>query len=45
MELRLPAINLKAKLMALMMMLVGLTLGAELLVSLNTQNRIVEKLI
>ncbi len=42
MEFRLPALNLKAKLMALMMLLLGLTLGAELLVSLNTQNRIVE---
>jgi nitrogen fixation/metabolism regulation signal transduction histidine kinase len=42
MEFRLPALNLKAKLMALMVVLLGLTLGAELLVSLNTQNRIVE---
>ena len=41
MEFRLPALNLKAKLMALMVVLLGLTLGAELLVSLNTQNRIV----
>jgi signal transduction histidine kinase len=42
MEIRLPALNLKAKLMALMVVLLGLTLGAELLVSLNTQTRIVE---
>lgn len=42
MEFRLPAINLKAKLMALMVVVLGLTLGAELLVSLNTQSRIVE---
>src|SRR3984893_1550127 len=42
MRIRLPALNLKAKLMALMVMLLGLTLGAEVLVSLNTQNRIVE---
>ena len=42
MEFRLPALNLKAKLMALMVVLLGLTLGAELLVSLNTQSRIVE---
>src|SRR3984893_6685973 len=42
MAFRLPALNLKAKLMALMVVLLGLTLGAELLVSLNTQNRIVE---
>ena len=42
MEFRLPALNLKAKLMALMVVLLGLTLGAELMVSLNTQNRIVE---
>ena len=41
MEFRLPALNLKAKLMALMVVLLGLTLGAELLVSLNTENRIV----
>jgi signal transduction histidine kinase len=37
-----PALNLKAKLMALMVALLGLTLGAELLVSLNTQRRLVE---
>ena len=42
MEIRLPALNLKAKLMALMVVLLGLTLGAELLVSLNTQTRVVE---
>ncbi len=42
MEIKLPAINLKAKLMALMVALLGLTLGAELLVSLNTQKRLVE---
>src|SRR5580700_11417339 len=42
MEFRLPALNLKAKLMALMVVLLGLTLGAELMVSLNTQSRIVE---
>jgi signal transduction histidine kinase len=42
MRFRLPALNLKAKLMALMVVLLGLTLGAELLVSLNTENRIVE---
>src|ERR1700730_7342171 len=42
MRIRLPALNLKAKLMALMVMLLGLTLGAEVMVSLNTQNRIVE---
>ena len=42
MQIRLPVLNLKAKLMALMVVLLGLTLGAELLVSLDTQNRIVE---
>lgn len=42
MEFAFPSINLKAKLMALMVVLLGLTLGAELLVSLNTQSRIVE---
>ncbi|HZO82974.1 MAG TPA: ATP-binding protein [Candidatus Binataceae bacterium] len=42
MEFAFPTINLKAKLMALMVVLLGLTLGAELLVSLNTQTRIVE---
>jgi len=41
MQLKLPALNLKAKLMALMVMLLGLTLGAELIVSLDTQEQIV----
>ncbi len=42
MEFAFPTINLKAKLMALMVVVLGLTLGAEVLVSLNTQSRIVE---
>lgn len=42
MKLRFPALNLKAKLMVLMVVLLGLTLGAELMVSLNTQSRIVD---
>jgi signal transduction histidine kinase len=42
MEFTFPSINLKAKLMALMVVVLGLTLGAEVLVSLNTQSRIVE---
>jgi signal transduction histidine kinase len=42
MKFAFPALNLKAKLVVLMVVLLGLTLGAELLVSLNTQSRIVE---
>jgi nitrogen fixation/metabolism regulation signal transduction histidine kinase len=42
MELRLPPLNLKAKLMALMVALLALTLGAEVIVSLGTQEAIVE---
>lgn len=42
MELRFPALNLKAKLILLMVVLLGLTLGAEVVVSLGTQQEIVE---
>ncbi len=42
MELYFPALNLKAKLMALIMVLLALTLGAEVIVSLGTQEAIVE---
>ncbi len=42
MEFKLPALNLKAKLIALMMLLLALTLGAELWVSLGTQQAVVE---
>ncbi|HYA35576.1 MAG TPA: HAMP domain-containing sensor histidine kinase [Candidatus Binataceae bacterium] len=42
MRLKFPAFNLKAKLIALMVMLLGLTLGAEVAVSLTTQQQIVE---
>jgi nitrogen fixation/metabolism regulation signal transduction histidine kinase len=38
----LPALNLKAKLMTLMVVLLALTLGAEVVVSLGTQEAIVE---
>ncbi len=41
MELHLPALNLKAKLIFLMVALLGLTLGAEVWVSLGTQEAIV----
>jgi len=40
--MRLPAVNLKAKLIALMVTLLALTLGAEILVSLRTQDTIVK---
>ncbi|HLW70252.1 MAG TPA: HAMP domain-containing sensor histidine kinase [Candidatus Binataceae bacterium] len=39
--MRIPALNLKAKLIALMVTLLALTLGAEILVSLRTQDTIV----
>jgi signal transduction histidine kinase len=42
MKFRFPALNLKAKLILLMVMLLGLTLGAEVIASLKTQERIVE---
>jgi len=42
MDLKLPALNLKAKLMALMVVLLAMTLGAEVVVSLGTQEAIVE---
>ncbi|HEY6421248.1 MAG TPA: HAMP domain-containing sensor histidine kinase [Candidatus Binataceae bacterium] len=42
MALRIPALNLKAKLIVLMVALLALTLGAELWVSLGTQDAIVE---
>ncbi|HUO03880.1 MAG TPA: HAMP domain-containing sensor histidine kinase [Candidatus Binataceae bacterium] len=42
MQLTFPALNLKAKLIVLMMGLLGLTLGAEVWVSLGTQEQIVE---
>src|SRR5580658_8232633 len=42
MALRIPALNLKAKLIVLMVVLLALTLGAELWVSLGTQAAIVE---
>jgi signal transduction histidine kinase len=42
MELKFPALNLKSKLMALMVALLALTLGAEIVVSLGTQDAIVE---
>src|SRR5882724_5066859 len=41
MESYFPALNLKAKLIVLMVALLGLTLGAELWVSLGTQEAIV----
>jgi signal transduction histidine kinase len=41
MEFNLPALNLKAKLIVLMVALLGLTLGAEVWVSLGTQEAIV----
>ncbi|HXN85428.1 MAG TPA: HAMP domain-containing sensor histidine kinase [Candidatus Binataceae bacterium] len=42
MERQFPALNLKAKLIFLMVGLLGLTLGAEVIVSLGTQQTIVE---
>jgi len=42
MALALPALNLKAKLIALMVMLLALTLGAEIFVSLRTQDVIIK---
>ncbi len=42
MAYRFPALNLKAKLIFLMVLLLGLTLGAEVIVSLGTQEQIVE---
>ncbi len=42
MELKFPALNLKAKLILLMVVLLGLTLGAEVWVSIGTQEAIVE---
>src|SRR6266481_9741035 len=39
--MRLPVLNLKAKLIALMVMLLGLTLGAEVFVSVKAQDAIV----
>jgi hypothetical protein len=39
--LNLPALNLKAKLIVLMVGLLGLTLGAEVWISLGTQEAIV----
>ncbi|MFZ0889673.1 MAG: HAMP domain-containing sensor histidine kinase [Candidatus Binataceae bacterium] len=42
MQLKLPALNLKAKLMALLVVLLAMTLGAEVVVSLGTQEAIVE---
>ncbi len=42
MESYFPPLNLKAKLMALMVLLLALTLGAEVIVSLGTQELIVE---
>jgi len=42
MESYFPPLNLKAKLMALMVVLLALTLGAEVIVSLGTQEAIVE---
>jgi signal transduction histidine kinase len=41
MQVRLPFLNLKAKLIALMVVLLALTLGAELIVSLRAQDAIV----
>jgi signal transduction histidine kinase len=41
MKIPLPALNLKAKLIALMVMLLALTLGAEVIVSLRAQGAIV----
>ncbi len=41
MKFRFPALNLKAKLILLMVTLLGLTLGAEVVVSLETQAKIV----
>jgi signal transduction histidine kinase len=41
MRIPLPVLNLKAKLIALMVMLLAMTLGAEIIVSLRTQDRIV----
>jgi hypothetical protein len=40
MRLTLPALNLKAKLIALMVMLLALTLGAEIIISLRAQDAI-----
>src|SRR5258708_5877320 len=42
MEFRFPALNLKAKLILLMVVLLALTLGAQVIVSLGTQQEIVE---
>jgi signal transduction histidine kinase len=42
MKFRFPALNLKAKLILLMVTLLGLTLGAQVIASLETQERIVE---
>ncbi len=42
MKLRVPALNLKAKLMALMTIMLALTLGAQLIVSLTTQEQVIE---
>ncbi len=42
MRIALPALNLKAKLIALMVALLGLTLGAEMFVSLRAQEAIVK---
>ncbi len=42
MAYRFPALNLKAKLIFLMVGLLALTLGAEVIVSLGTQEAIVE---
>ena len=42
MESYFPALNLKAKLIVLMVGLLALTLGAEVMVSLGTQEAIVE---
>ncbi len=42
MEFAFPALNLRAKLISLMVLLLALTLGAEVIVSLRTQQAIVE---
>ncbi len=42
MRIRIPALNLKAKLIALMVVLLALTLGAEAIVSLRAQQAVVE---
>ena len=41
MNIRFPALSLKAKLMALMVALLALTLGAQVLVTLGTQREVV----